>query len=172
LWRRVRIYICVYICVYINLTPTISICIYLSIYSFIYIYIYTRSSPSWSRRRRWRRVCIHVNPFYISVYIYLYIHLYLSIYTYIRGARQAAAGGGGGGGCVPHVLTLTLAFTNYFFTSRLLCTNQHYMSAPPPAPVLSTRLQYHCNTISQYSTRLRSPVCTPYTIQYWHRNIV
>jgi len=44
-----------------------------------------------------------------------------------------------------------LAFTRYYFTSRLLCTNQLSFHSPRP-PTFPTLVQYYCTTIGQYTT--------------------
>jgi len=38
--------------------------------------------------------------------------------------------------------------------------------APPP-PAKPTLLQYYCTPNAQYTTPSPTPVCMPYTIQYW-----
>jgi len=48
--------------------------------------------------------------------------------------------------------------TRYYFTSRLVCTNQSSFYCPLP-PVLSALLQYYCTSIAQYTTLPPDPPC-------------
>jgi len=63
--------------------------------------------------------------------------------------------------------TAALAFTRYWFTSKLYCGSQYSLYCPPPtckADPFAILLHGHC---AIYAPPHRPSFCTPYTIQYW-----
>jgi len=58
-----------------------------------------------------------------------------------------------------------LGLDQIFFSPLGFCARINHPCIDPP-PAGPTRLQYYRNTIAQYSTPLRAPVCMPYTMQY------
>ena len=98
--------------------------------------------------------CIYVYMYIYIQYIYIYIGSPYSIQWTPPGITTAL--------CAPSGIgdhdDLSLAFTRYAFTSRVLCTNQRSFSPPRP-PALFTLVQYYCAIGGQYTTPLATLAC-------------
>jgi len=149
------------------------------------VYIYTRprawwwSTGSWTRRRYrpWTvRIGLTRELLGFRLAFTRYCHyqycmaciaikdgrgdtLYCAIAWAVRGARGVPKRRG----CLQIIVLILVQRPR---TERMSCEGQALWTINPP-PVFPTRLQYYRNTIAQYTTPLRPPVCMPYTIHYW-----